>query len=553
MRANPTNEVRIMFRSLVFAFCCFVGFTLSAHCEPPGRNLTPSWKQFDTSGHPKAKGLEMWVSYPSTWTASEGLHPNIVQKFSSPSGLESTMISCGSLPTLDGVDLSAEDASELFTEDFMRELTPEKAIFHGSIQTKIEGLPAGISEYTVVTERAGLKVKSRTRQLVFIFGKTIVFYAGSVVGHAAESEAIDTRMDEFRPLFTQMAIRVVLPKKWQPGEGDDSTTPRQRSTIGSLSSNYESSQSKSRDFAFQNTPTTGRPENLDMNLALTSFGVGDLEWLIPLKYFLTKYPHALFGSERSDTKTYIVTGTFCGRQVTVDYAFDTGDETLVLVLVTFSGDSGEQDFEATEQILSRQIGELKRSPAPGFAIQSESQHYATTVTHNLINATAGATVEQLIFRKQVGKLPTYETTNIPPLDLEISERGWGNYSWGISTADFRKLHPRAEFKAKQSLPTWEVNMMAAGRCTPVLFTFFNDQLILISIPLPARINDAIFDKHRKLLDEKFGPFTKVPTPPVPNVTDQYDCDFGSTRVTHMRFLHDLGVGEAISLSDRSIY
>ncbi|RJP31871.1 MAG: hypothetical protein C4547_15005, partial [Phycisphaerales bacterium] len=46
-----------------------------------GRRLT-----FSTKDHPKARGANFTIAYPSSWKAAEGERPHIVQKFVSEGG-----------------------------------------------------------------------------------------------------------------------------------------------------------------------------------------------------------------------------------------------------------------------------------------------------------------------------------------------------------------------------------------------------------------------------------------------------------------------------------
>lgn len=215
-----------------------------------------------------------------------------------------------------------------------------------------------------------------------------------------------------------------------------------------------------------------------------------------------------------------------------------------------NGKSDEEQFQKTEKILAGQVGQLERSSGEGLVAQSGCEYFATGVTHNLMEAGAGIAVEQVMFRKIKGKVPRYDATNIPPFQLEISESGWENYNWGLSTEKFQEKHPEATIQSWNGLPTRKLNMIVAGRYAPVTFLFVEDQLALVSIAPPSRIDEAIFDNHRSKMNKEYGPFKSVAAPPGQNVAAQYDGLIGPTQITHMKFVHDEGVGESFTIADR---
>ena len=54
----------------------------SAYAQPRSTHLQPTLTQtFDTTGHVKANGARMTVTYPAGWKAQEGVRPKAVQSF----------------------------------------------------------------------------------------------------------------------------------------------------------------------------------------------------------------------------------------------------------------------------------------------------------------------------------------------------------------------------------------------------------------------------------------------------------------------------------------
>lgn len=171
--------------------------------------------KFSTEKHAKAKGLNMTISYPNSWAAKEGDRPNILQKFVSNggTGTELFMILTKSLPG--GATLSDEEAKDLFTEESLKEFVPEGSNFLSARPTKIEGVPAGILEFSKRAERAGMVIDMQTISYIFFSGSTMVqiqCQVGSLPGGKVTAKG---RMEEMSPLFTLIANSVVLPDKWK--------------------------------------------------------------------------------------------------------------------------------------------------------------------------------------------------------------------------------------------------------------------------------------------------------------------------------------------------
>lgn len=174
--------------------------------------------KFSTAGHLKSKGINMVLSYPNSWLAQEGERPNIVQKFFSEGGrgLEAALIITKKLELPPGTVISENDLKEFFTPAEMKTMVPPGARFIQAKPTKIEGIPAGILEYSMRQERAGLTIDIQVISYIFIYGTTMVQLPCTVSTDQATTPAVLARkMDDFRPLFFLMANSIVLQDKWK--------------------------------------------------------------------------------------------------------------------------------------------------------------------------------------------------------------------------------------------------------------------------------------------------------------------------------------------------
>jgi hypothetical protein len=190
--------------------------SIAQPADPAREFLDGYHNTFSTKGHPKAKGVNFTIAYPSSWAAAEGERPNIVQKFVSDGGrgLESAMIITKEFPLPAGTVLTKQDLRDLFTLSELHGMLPDGAVFVGGKSTEIEGIPAGILEYVIRGERAGVELLFHTWTLNFLSGKILVQVQFGV-GAPAESERdVSRRMAAFKPLFVLMSNSIVLPDEW---------------------------------------------------------------------------------------------------------------------------------------------------------------------------------------------------------------------------------------------------------------------------------------------------------------------------------------------------
>lgn len=188
--------------------------------------ITPAVKEFvagnranfSTAAHPKSNGVNMVLSYPNTWLAMEGERPHIVQKFVSDGGkgLEMATIVANTLPVPAGTVISENELREIFMPAEIKGMMPSGATFIDAKSTSIEGLPAGILEYSVRQDRAGIPINARFISYVFIYGTTMVQLQCSVsTGQLAPLAVLARKMDDFKPLFSLIANSIVLQDRWK--------------------------------------------------------------------------------------------------------------------------------------------------------------------------------------------------------------------------------------------------------------------------------------------------------------------------------------------------
>lgn len=179
---------------------------------------------WDSTGHVKAKGVRMKISYPRTWKAAEGDRPNIVQKFlgGSVRGMTMTVtIQTRSIPGF--AEMTEKERQELKTEflsrDMAKECVPEVGRLISHKVTKIDGEPCAMMEFESLGERVGLKIG--LKNLVFFIPRKDVLLtvtcatAGDV---STGFDAINKHYEEAKPLFLLISSSCVLTDKWDTVE-----------------------------------------------------------------------------------------------------------------------------------------------------------------------------------------------------------------------------------------------------------------------------------------------------------------------------------------------
>ena len=206
--------------------------------ENPAREFLDGWKRtFESKGHPKAKGANFSFAYPSSWVAAEGDRPNILQKFRSGGyGLQMATIVTKDLPIEIGTELSEQEQLEMFSPELLREWVPPNTTLIDVQTTRIDGNPAGILEYMMTAERAGMTYVIHTWAISFLCDNTLVQIQFSVGRLPGSETDMARRMEASKPLFKLMASSVVLPDKWTvPAEITFPLTPEPRPTNSTLS------------------------------------------------------------------------------------------------------------------------------------------------------------------------------------------------------------------------------------------------------------------------------------------------------------------------------
>lgn len=182
--------------------------------------------KYFTEGHPKAKGINISIEYPSNWQRSEGERPNIVQTFTS--GASNSFTQCLILikdqPSFMKI-FSSEDISDvMFTQETLKEMVPENATFIKGEQTKYDGQPGAWMTYIMRTERAGIRGEMYILQHMFLYSGKLIMLQCGVGGLAGSGASVEQKFTHYLPLFQLIGSSIVIHDKWTKptNEGGDS-------------------------------------------------------------------------------------------------------------------------------------------------------------------------------------------------------------------------------------------------------------------------------------------------------------------------------------------
>ncbi len=194
---------------------------LSAHprfSENPESELTEGWKQtFRTKGHPKAKGVDFSVSFPSSWSNREGNRPNIIQFFQSGAGHGPIMcnLMVKDIPLPAGYKPTSEELKEFFQPNQLKDMVPDGGTFIDAKSIVLEGAPAGMIVSDQTMQRLDLSLTMRMTQFVTIQGSSMIFIQFMVAKIPDSKESLDDLQEKYLPTYRAIANTFVFNDRYK--------------------------------------------------------------------------------------------------------------------------------------------------------------------------------------------------------------------------------------------------------------------------------------------------------------------------------------------------
>lgn len=185
-------------------------------CHPdfaiaPDQEFTHGWvNEFSSAAHPKAKGLELKLKVPASWSQAEGDRPNIVQKWRSDGGHgdDQFILQIRSLPP----GFTAADVQSLFTKETAAEFADGGTLISFKVGT-LEKLPLGIIHSRMKVERVDVSLDVRNLVYYLVASDRLIMMQFMCMCKAGV-EASDARMRTIEPLARLIAASLVLPAQY---------------------------------------------------------------------------------------------------------------------------------------------------------------------------------------------------------------------------------------------------------------------------------------------------------------------------------------------------
>ena len=203
--------------------------------ERPVEELIHGFKTiYRTNGHPKAKGLDVQIEYPKSWSLREGKRPNIIQFFRSNNGRGSAFtlilikdlideaqgeLTPRDIQILNTLEGSRELASEMFSEKNLREIAKDTGMLNiRSISTKrmvLDNWPGAMLEFTGDQRRLDIAMTMYNRMYIVLYKNYTIFLQCQVFKLPDETEeTLKTKTTRFMPLFDLMANSLVIQNQY---------------------------------------------------------------------------------------------------------------------------------------------------------------------------------------------------------------------------------------------------------------------------------------------------------------------------------------------------
>jgi hypothetical protein len=178
---------------------------------------TPAFVYYESSGHPKALGLDFKIKYPSSWIPQEGNRPHIVQKFideSSPS-LPTILVL---IRKLDYVMKNSEIDVEFSTDNLKKSLPPNCRYVTSQNKLLVDGVRTASADY-IVTRTAesstiGVEAQIYNRAYTMFWQKYMIQIQCSVSQRGIDDNTIKETFAAYRTLFAVLANSFILSSKW---------------------------------------------------------------------------------------------------------------------------------------------------------------------------------------------------------------------------------------------------------------------------------------------------------------------------------------------------
>lgn len=174
-------------------------------------------KVFRTKGHPKAKGVDFQIRYPSSWRPAEGERPNIIQKFVSENGrgLEMILLMVKDVPLPSGYKVTKKELDEFFSDKELRGMVPTGARVISAKPIILDGQKGGMVIFDQTVQRLDITLKIRNLYFVTVRGNKIIFVQCMVSTPPGKETEMQQRFNRIEPLSKWVGNSFVMQEQYR--------------------------------------------------------------------------------------------------------------------------------------------------------------------------------------------------------------------------------------------------------------------------------------------------------------------------------------------------
>jgi hypothetical protein len=173
--------------------------------------------KFRSQNHPKAKGLNVQIEVPTSWSAKEGYRPNIVQFFKSQNGFGNVYFALQIREFIPPKELkiTQKDIDLMFTPKGLKDFIPDNATFIESKSINLDGEKGGLIVYDEVGERIDLRLKMRIASYITYYKNRLIFLQFSITNKEDEMQTTINEFNKNRNLFNLIANSFIIMDKYK--------------------------------------------------------------------------------------------------------------------------------------------------------------------------------------------------------------------------------------------------------------------------------------------------------------------------------------------------
>ncbi len=206
-----------------------------AFIENPVEELNSGFKHiYRTKNHPKAKGIDIQIEYPMSWSMKEGNRPNVIKLISANNGkgpasfsimVRDILAEAGSdefeneLSRLETINGANEMASEIFSGDSLVHMAKGMGAKNvRDIKLKrivLDRWPGAMVEFIGEQQRVDLLVTSYYRSYICLYRNYMIFLQCGVFKWPWDKgDEFQKRIERYTPIFSKIAYDFVIQSQY---------------------------------------------------------------------------------------------------------------------------------------------------------------------------------------------------------------------------------------------------------------------------------------------------------------------------------------------------